>query len=456
MKPASGAVPDLPGPAGGVGLATAGALDAAWRRRLRQLGQVLGAQAVVQALGFVVGLLWVRALDPSAYALFTLAFSLAATCGALADAGLSSAVMAQAGRQGAAHQRFAVWAAARALQRPLWRWGPWLALPVMAWLLWTPASAESGTGALGPVVAAMLALAFAALQLHNGPSQMLMRLAGDVAWQQRLDLLLAGLRLLATLVLIGGLGLLALEPASPVGAWAGLLVHVVAAVVLAHALGHWLHARGLDPAAAATQAPAHRRALLAQMLQQGPNAVWFVVASQASLWLVAALGSSQQVAEVGALSRLAGLFVMVGALVAVLAQPHFARRHDRAALWRSFLALQGAFALLTVVLMALAVAAPGPVLKVLGPAYAGMSEELRWMTLAASLAAWSGAVYALGCARGWVLPLPWAVACSLAGAALAAWCFDLGTVRGAFALNAFGAGLSLVAASALVARRILR
>jgi O-antigen/teichoic acid export membrane protein len=439
--------------------------------RLRKVAQVGGAQVLVQALGFAAALLLVRGMAPQEYALLALAMAAIATGAVLADLGLATGVLARAGQVGAGQAEAApgagvsaraairagdrtgsasrssrpaigpagpgVLRAARAMQRP---WLVALALigaPVlMAALLHHHATPSQAT------LLALLALAAAALQARNGLALALVRLAGDVGWLQRTDLLLALLRLAAV----------ALALALGLAAAGGVAVQAAGAALAALLLAWWLRVSASGPAV--TPGPGDAAALRSHVWRQGPNTVWFVVSSQVSLWAVALLGSAQQVAEVGALARLAALFAVVAVLVSTLAQPYFARPRPVAELQRALRALHGAFALLAAALVAAAWVVPGPLLALLGADYAGVGAALPWAAASALLGSWSGAVYAVGCARGWVLPTAAAVGATLAGTAAAVLLTDLSTTLGATVMQALAAAASLVACSLFVHHRL--
>jgi hypothetical protein len=74
-------------------------------------------------------------------------------------------------------------------------------------------------------------------------------------------------------------------------------------------------------------------------------------------------------------------------------------------------------------------------LWVLGRGYAGLHSELAWMLAAGTLAAWGGALYTIGCARGWVLPFWLAAPTGVLATAAAAMAVDVSTVRGSFVIN---------------------
>ena len=66
---------------------------------LFRTAEYTGLQVVVQAIGFAIGLAVIRLLSKDEYASFTVASSVAGTVAVLSDLGLSSALLAVAGRR---------------------------------------------------------------------------------------------------------------------------------------------------------------------------------------------------------------------------------------------------------------------------------------------------------------------------------------------------------------------
>ena len=417
------------------------------RRRLALLTQVAGLQAGVQALGLLAGLLLVRTLEPAQYALLTLSLSAAAVATVLGDLGLSSAVTALAGRDdhqraGARRRWQALLTEASTLQRRLFVLVALVVGPGCALLLWQQQGSVTEMLALSAV-----ALVLALLQVRVALDAALARLAGQVAWQQRLELRAAA----------GRLVVVALACALFIDSLLALATSLAAAAFTALRLAQWR--RGwvaADAPATADEAPPPSRlsALRHHLAQQGPNTLYYVVSSQFALWLVAALGERGAVADLGALGRLAAVLALLSAVLTALAQPHFARLHRAADLGASLVVVNVAFALLTALLTALALAWPSALLWLLGPHYMGLRAELPWLVLGSTLAAWSGALYGLGCARGWVLPPAWVVGGGVGSTLLALLCFDVGSVGGALQMTALVAFTSLLMTLVFLRQRL--
>jgi hypothetical protein len=269
-------------------------------------------------------------------------------------------------------------------------------------------------------------------QVRNGLMLALVRLRGERVFQQQLDLGSS----VAKLALVGLLSLTLLN------ATLALAVNLVVAGALWWRLRRWgrLHLARVQ----ATQGQ-HRAPLLALVRRQTPNSLYYCLSGQIAVWLVAALGTTQGVAEVGALGRLAVVFAVIGAVVTAIVQPYFARHHDPQRLHAAYWAVNGFFVLLTAALLTASLSAPQPILWILGGPYTELQAALVWMVLGSSLSAWSSAIYSIGAARGWVVPSAWVIGSGLAGIGASVLWLDLSTPIGSFMLGSVSAALALTA-----------
>jgi hypothetical protein len=136
-----------------------------------------------------------------------------------------------------------------------------------------------------------------------------------------------------------------------------------------------------------------------------PSAVYYALAGQITVWLIALCGTTRAVAQVGALGRLAMLYSVVTAAFTVMIVPRFARaQFDRgsAALgvyWRAQLALSAPLGLI----MLLVTAFPTTTLMLLGREYLGLTHEVVLTAVNGALSTLSAAAYALAAARGVII-----------------------------------------------------
>ena len=403
------------------------------RQRVARLTGFASVQLVVQGVGFLAGIVLVRWMEPVQYGHYTLAVSLMGVAAILADLGVAAAVLAIGGAccGHAAASRAELGqllAQAHALQSRLLAIAVAVAAPAAMFLL-----LQQGAALWQAFLLAFLICGTAALQVRAAAALSVLRLLGHVALQQRLDLALN----VAKLLLLMALGTLLLD------AVAACVVNLLAAVAACIVLQRHAAAHAPPPAVRHTS---HRPALLAFVRAQAPNSLYYLVSSQIAIWLVGLFGSAERVAEVGALGRLGALFALVAAVSATLVLPYFARRRSVAE-WRAGLFTVNAFfALLLFALLAAAAAAPLALLWVLGGHYGGLQQELPWMLAAATLSAWGGTLYSVGCARGWVLPFWLAAPVGVLATVWAALTVDVASTRGSFMLSTAVAGAGLVVA----------
>jgi len=62
--------------------------------------------------------------------------------------------------------------------------------------------------------------------------------------------------------------------------------------------------------------------------KQAPHSIYYCLQGQITVWLISIFGNADSVADVGALSRLAVVFSVLGALSSEIVFPAFARIQD--------------------------------------------------------------------------------------------------------------------------------
>jgi O-antigen/teichoic acid export membrane protein len=409
------------------------------RARLGRLGRFVSAQMLVQVLGFVGGLLLVRSMVQTDYGHYTLAISLVGLFNVLLDLGLSTALLAHGGALHHDRKQLGLLLAdAFKVQR-------WLALVGTAILLPAAAVMFVWQGMSTWEVAALCTLIVVCglFNVYNALALSVMRLRGDLAAQQRLDVVANAFKLMA----------FALATVTFLDARVAMAVNALIAMALLLTLRRYLRSQLGARLAGEGQ---HVPALLSYIRRQAPNTLYYCFSGQVTTWLVAALGTAERVADLGALGRLAALFSVITAVVAAVVQPYFARARTAQELRQGFLALNGFFVAMTATLCTVTLVAPQLLLWVLGPRYAGLTQEVVWMALSASLSAWSGAVYAVGAARNCLVPSWVVIPSGLLVFVLALQWFDVSTVLGNLMLNTSAAGLMLALTLGYVGWRLLR
>ncbi len=388
------------------------------RQRIARLGSFASTQLAVQVIGFGAGIVLVRYMEQAQYGYYTLAVSMASIAVILTDLGLATAVMAIGGRLTGQRRALGDMVSdANALYRRM-AWVPFFMLtPCFVVLLMRQHAAPWQIAALAVTI-----VATAALSARAGVALSVTRLLGHAGLQQKLDL---GVNLVK-------LGLLMAATCFFLDATVACLVNLGVA-----AAGFVVLTRHLGVHIDLPQHPtgSHASALRKHLWKQAPNSIYFVFSSQMALWLIGVFGSTERVAEMGALSRLGALFTVIGAVSSALVLPYFARQDGRSELASGFVSINLFYAAVLASLVILAIAIPEPILWVLGSGYGGLHSELVWMVVASTFAAWGGTIYSVGCARGWVLPVWLTVSTGVLATVAAASAVDVSTVRGSFMIN---------------------
>jgi O-antigen/teichoic acid export membrane protein len=354
-------------------------------RFVGMIATVASAQAAVQALQSLAGLLLVRWLDRVDYAQFVLAFSVASTLWILSDIGLSSGVIALVGDRISNRRLIAEYVgASRALRTKFM----WILVPVG--------------------VAAFLGLS----ATHDWPLRSRGALAGGVAlavWvRPAFDYYGAPLlierryrdfyapQIVAYVARLGLQGLLFVT--GLLNGWLAMLM--VPAVLATNARSFRQHGRALLPELRRVP-PERMRELIHYIQPFIPAGVFLAVQSQLVILLAAAFGGSGTLADVGALSRLAALFSVPAALSGVLVTPYLART-DRGNAVGRYARIAALGTLVAASTAAIAFLEPQLFLWVLGSQYTTLTPHVGWFVLAAALNYVAGLLSSMNIARRFV------------------------------------------------------
>jgi O-antigen/teichoic acid export membrane protein len=351
----------------------------------KTLSKFVSVQLIVQAVGAVSGILLVRVLDQREYAYFTIAFAMYGTMNLLADAGIGIGLSSIGGRVWQDSYRFGqLIKTAMHLRRYLAGATIVIVAPILLWMLMS--NGASGTYAALIALIVLLNLNF---QLMAGVLLVVPRLHSQIGRVQTLDLL-------------GALSRLAILLAAYfifLNAAVAALAAVVATLAQFLLLARW------TPDNIDTLAPVSdedRSALLKIVKSQMPNAIFYCMQGQLTVWLITIFGDTQNIAEVGALGRLSIIFSVIGAVMSSIVLPGFARCHSPAKLRQRYFQIVSAFCLFGISLIGLARLFPDQLLWILGPKYSHLRSEVVLMMALTSFSSVVGAMWLLNAAKAWV------------------------------------------------------
>lgn len=406
---------------------------------LARLGAVVGLNQVgIQALGFVSALLIVRFLPTEEYALYTLTLAFLMTAVGLADGGVSNGVMAEGGKVWTQRKALAdVVTTGMAVRRIFAPWALLVCIPAMLWML-RRHGADWGTclALTATVVVAFLAT------LSTSVYEVPLKLRQELGPLQRLNLAAAALRA----ALIGA--------ALTLLAWAAAALAVNAAVQVAIA---WRLRALAAPAGqpAGVVDPKVRASILRVVARTLPGVIYFAISGQLTIWLLSLFGTTEAVAQVGALGRLAAVLTVFSALVSMIVAPRFARlAENRALLLRRYFFVLTGLLLVSSLICGLVWQFPDAALSMLGANYQGLQLEVLLAAAAACLGlvgnSLSGMVASRGLVLNPVIGIPIGIAANLVAVLLSDVTTAVGVLSMGVGLAAFSAVFQAVICSWLL------
>jgi hypothetical protein len=364
------------------------------RARWRGLHTLLftaGAQSGIQLLAVVTGLVIVRLLSVREYAYYTIANAALGTLTVLTDCGVTQSVLALGGKVWQSPPALgAVVTGGMRLRHRFALLAVVIAMPVVFLQL---RQQGAGFGGALLVTASILPMLLSSISAHL--LEVVPRLHQRLAQLQRIQLWGAALRFMSAVALV---------PLFPF-AWLASL-----GAGLAQTWATWRVRRLAGSLADLDASPDPRasREMARLVARAAPGAIYYALAGQITVWLIALCGTTRAVAQVGALGRLAMVYNVVTAAFTVMVVPRFARTQfarGSSALgvyWRVQLALLALLGVITVLVAAF----PGAVLLLLGREYLGLTREVVLSAAGGALGTLSGSAYALAAARG-VIVSPW-------------------------------------------------
>jgi O-antigen/teichoic acid export membrane protein len=146
---------------------------------------------------------------------------------------------------------------------------------------------------------------------------------------------------------------------------------------------------------------AHGREMVRFLVPLLPGTVYQALQGQVSLFLIAVFGHVSQIAEVAAAGRIGQLFLLLNSSNGVLVTPFFAKTP-----WALFRRRYG-YSMCAVGAVALLVAAsarlfPGAYLLLLGAKYSNLTSQVRLVVYASAIGYFAGAMWSIAVARKWI------------------------------------------------------
>ncbi|TRX27562.1 polysaccharide biosynthesis protein [Flavobacterium franklandianum] len=399
-----------------------------------------GAQIIVQAVGFVSGILIIRLLPVQEYAFYTLANTMLGTMTVLADGGITAGVMAQGGKVWEDKVKMGVvLATGLDLRKKFAIVSLLVSLPILFYLLLHNNASwlTSILIALALIPAFYAALSDSLLEIVPKLHQTILPLQKNQVGVSLGRLLLTALTMFvfpwAFLgVLAGGIPRL----------WGNVKLRKLS---YEFADEHQLPGRQI------------RLEILTLVKKIMPTSIYYCVSGQITIWLISIFGNTNSLAQLGALGRIGVLLSVLGTIVGTLIVPRFAKLPmDKKIVLKRFFQIIGLLIISFSFIVFIVYLFPTPILFLLGDAYKGLPFELLLSIISSCISLLGGIVFLLYSAKGWAMSPILMIAINLISIIGLASILDLSNLVGALYFNIWLSCIAFVQLSLFCLYKIIK
>ncbi|WP_128763332.1 polysaccharide biosynthesis protein [Leeuwenhoekiella aestuarii] len=386
------------------------------------------AQVFIMLISLASGILVIRLLSTEEYALYTLANTMLGTIIALANAGIPIGVMSEGGKVWKDKKKMGmVFVTAFELRKIFGLVSLLIGIPILIYLL----RLNGASWTMSILIMIGLIPAFFS-QISNSILEIAPKLTQHVVPLQKNQLAINTGRLVLLILLIF------LFPFAYIAIIASTLPQVWGNIRLKKITNSSVDWEQQSDSEIKLRLVAKTRRIL-------PEAIFYCLSGQLTVWLLSLFGSTDSVAQIGALGRLAMVMNIISVLFGMLIAPRFARLEaDFSLLKRRYLQ-----ALLLVVVLFLGIIGivywfPSQILWILGAKYGDLEDEVVLAVIGSSLNLLSGIIYALYSSRGWIINPFLYIAISISSTIIAMLVLDITTLYGVLLLNIAIAGVQVL------------
>jgi len=340
---------------------------------------------IVQVVGFASGLLFIRCMTQTEYAYYTIANTMQGSMNVLADMGIGIGVSALGGRVW--QDRFQlgqVIQTAISLRKKLALGAAVAVIPFFLYFLLHQRA---------PFIYALLLILIVLCSLTSQLSASVLiavpRFHAQISRLQRLDLTVSLVKLLLVAVLCSFW----------MNSAIALCIGSITVALPLLFLKPW--AKEFADLSAFPN-PAFRGEMTGIIKSQAPNAFFYCIQGQITVWLIGFFGKVQGVAEIGALGRLAVAFSIISSVMVTVVVPRFARCHEPKIVIQRYCLISLVLLILSFSVVVLAILYTPQCLWLLGPKYQHLHTEFILCLISTVLGFFIGSLWSLNAARAWI------------------------------------------------------
>lgn len=393
--------------------------------KIKHWGKLIGitatAQAIIQLVGFISGILVIRLLPVEEYAYYTIANTMLGTMTVLSDGGISAGVMAQGGKVWQDRGKLGTVLATGLHLRCKFALGALIvSIPILCYLLLH----QGASWITCLLITVSLIPAFYAA-LSDNLLQIIPKLHQDITPLQKNQLNVSIGRLLLT-----GLTLFAF-PWTFVAVLASGIPRILGNIKLRKITNKFVDEKGnIDKEV--------QKNILKGVKRLMPDAIYYCLSGQITIFLISFFGKAEAIAQVGALGRFSIALGLITTLYTILIVPRFAKQKtDIIILGKKFTLILSSTLIISILIILLTYLFSDFLLKILGDNYLGLNKELILTIISGCLSMITGILFGLTTSRGWPTHPAVIIIGSLSFILLGIFLFDIATLKGVLYFNIF-------------------
>ncbi|MDT0642501.1 hypothetical protein RM553_06610 [Zunongwangia sp. F363] len=230
------------------------------------------------------------------------------------------------------------------------------------------------------------------------------------------------------------------------------LDYVIAVIFLITSLSAWSSylyvkrkSKGLGFAEISEINADYKKTLIYYIKLNWHNSAFFAFKGQISIFLLGVFGTTESLAEIGALARFSLIFTIISALFRSIYAPAFARNNNGNRLRNMYTGtILASLVICGIVLLAVALF-PEFFLWILGAGYQNLSYELLLMIIGGSIGFLIGIVHNVNLNKGWIKFTPLLeIPTDIGGILLGVFLFDITTLTGVLYMGILSGSINLL------------
>ncbi len=395
---------------------------------IKLIGITGSAQIIIQIIGFVCGILVIRTLSTDEYALYTVANTMLGTLVVLSDGGIGSGAMAQSSLVWKNKDKLGeVVVTGLNLRKKMVVFTSAILIPFVFYLL-TKNGATWGEAILLILVLIPCLMAQLSGSLLTIPAY----IHQDIKALQKIQLLVSILRLslLTLLIFLFPFAFLAILPSGITQMYGNIKLRKKISVYTDLKRNSSLEVQ---------------KKLIKFVKKTLPEAIYYCLSGQLTIWILAIFGSTDSVADIGALGRIAMLLVIIQSIYSTLIVPRFARLENSYNLIvKRFFSIQVFILVLLATVIIFVYFFATEILWILGPYYYGLEKEILLVMIGSCLNVFSGLTYLTCLTKEWVINPLIFITISIITIVIGVLLLDVSTLYGILVFNILIAAVQVI------------